>query len=647
MCGIAGFVGRGDRRIIEAMTDAIRHRGPDDAGVAYVEGPANVGLGNTRLAIQDLSPDGHQPMSTPDARYTIVFNGEIYNFKELRAELIRDGFQPRSGSDTEVLLALFRNEGRAMLSRLNGMWAFAIWDAEERSLFLARDRFGEKPLYLFQQGSTLLFGSELKSFAHHPSFTVEVDHTALLRYLTFLWVPEPDSLFAGVHKLPPGHFATYKNGSLEIAQYWDLPLHVERPVSAREAATEVRTRLFKSVERRLVSDRPVGAFLSGGIDSSTMVAAMAAVSTEPVQTYTIGFRNTDFEWESVESEVPLAQRVAKHVGAKWEHIELGSEISTLLPTVIEHLDEPVADPAAITAFLLCQAAKKERTVLLSGMGGDEVFAGYRRHKALQMTELYRRTPALLRGAIQRRLVPALEKSQHRKILGLAKDARTFLSNVDAPFEERFIGYARYHTSSELSELLHPDLRARVAVSDVTATHARVMARSTGADPLLRMLYTDMKTFMPSLNMLYMDKMSMASAVEVRLPFLDHELVKYAASLSSSLKIRRMTGKWILRKAFDGMLPSDVLWSRKKVGFGAPIRTWLKRDLAPLLNDVLSDRRVRERGLFDPARVRAIVNNPLQGRNDLRIWSLLTLEIWLSGIETRTRAHAMCASEASA
>ncbi|HEY2824346.1 MAG TPA: asparagine synthase (glutamine-hydrolyzing), partial [Gemmatimonadales bacterium] len=548
---------------------------------------------------------------------------------ELRGELERDGVPFRSHGDTEVVLELYRRHGPAMLQRLNGMFAMAIWDERTAELFLARDRFGEKPLYLYQHGGGLLFGSEVKSFLQHPDFTPELDRTALLRYLTFLWVPEPNSMFAGVQKLPPGHYAIFKHGRLSVHQYWDLTLpRTSLTGDPRELTAEVRRRLILSVKRRLVSDRPVGAFLSGGIDSSTMLAAMAQASSSPVESYTIGFPPEDFAQYSQSSEVPLAKAVAERCGAQWQHIELDSRITDLLPLVVWHLDEPVADPAATTAYLLCKTAKPTRTVLMSGMGGDEVFAGYRRHLAFRVTAAYHRLPGPLRWGLLAPMLNGLRWVTRGPLAARLRDARTLVGNAELPFEQRFIGYARYYGPGELENLLSPDLRQFAAGVDVAATHATHFRASEGADPMARMLYEDMKTFMPSLNMLYMDKMSMATAVEGRLPFLDHELVEFAATIPPQLKIRGLTTKWILRKAFENDLPASVVWNRQKVGFGAPIRTWLSRDLGDMVRDVLSPDRLRARGLFNPDAVQRLLANPLRDRNDFRIWALLTLELWM-------------------
>jgi asparagine synthase (glutamine-hydrolysing) len=560
---------------------------------------------------------------------TIVFNGEIYNFPELRAELERDGVRFRSHGDTEVVLELYLRHGPAMLARLNGMFAIAIWDARSAELFLARDRFGEKPLYLYEKNGALLFGSEVKSFLQHSTFEPALDRASLLRYLTFLWVPEPDSMFLGVRKLPPGHYAVFKQGRLSVHQYWDLALPRE-PLKgdAQELAVEVRRRLVKSVRRRLVSDRPVGAFLSGGVDSSTMLAAMAEVSESPVQAYTIGFKPEDWALYSVSDEVPHARAVAERCGARWQHIELNSEIANLLPFVIWHLDEPVADPAAITAYLLCKTAKPDRTVLLSGMGGDEVFAGYRRHMAYKVTAAYHRVPSWIRKGLVGPTLNGLRWVTHGPLAGPLRDARVVAHNAELPFEQRFTGYARYYAAGQLEPLLSPAMRECAAHVDVESAHAEHFRASEGALPLARMLYVDMKTFMPSLNMLYMDKMSMATGVESRLPFLDHELVEFAAAIPPELKIRGMTSKWILRKAFEHDLPKAVVWNRQKVGFGAPLRAWLTRGMGKTIRDFLTDDRIRSRGLFEPSTVAQVLDNPLRDRNDFRIWTMLSLELWM-------------------
>ena len=628
MCGICGFVGHGDADLVRSMSDAIAHRGPDGEGeqcFAPRDGMPGAGLGHRRLSIIDPTPRGAQPMSYGDGRWWITYNGELYNFRALRSELERQGHRFRTECDTEVMLALYAQHGPAMLERLNGIYAFAIWDDERRELFLARDRLGVKPLYYTSANDTFCFASEIKALLPVlPHRSIRRD--ALADYLTFLWVPDPDTVFEGVFKLPPGHCATFRDGRLDIRQWWDMRFEPEeRPM--REWAGLVRDCVGDSVRRQMLSDVPLGSFLSGGLDSSAVVASMKT-ATDDVTTYTVGFRQEDMGAEIVPDDVRFARRVGRDFGVDYHEETLQPAIVDLLPKVVWHMDEPVADPAAISTYLICSAARERLTVMLSGVGGDEIFAGYPRHLAARLSRwldpLPRSARARLAGAIDAHLSlgrPGRLRGPRRNLLKLAR-------GLDAELEQRYLTYCSYYKRSELDELLDPDLRGELAGHDPYRRHRDYFDRVSGEHWLNRLLYVDLKTFLPCLNLSYTDKMSMAASTEVRVPLLDDELVALSGRIPADLKLHRLVRKYIFKRSMDPVLPRYVI-RRMKAGFGAPLRSWLVGDLRPMIDDLLSPERVAARGLFDPVAVRRLIADNDAGRTDnaLRIWTLLTLELW--------------------
>ncbi len=644
MCGISGLVNCGDTETLVRMTNVQTHRGPDDSGLWERRFPDGgyIGLGSRRLAILDLSADGHMPMTNEDGTVWITYNGEIYNFADLRRELEGKGHCFRSHTDTEVIVHLYEEYGpdrfKECLNRLNGMFALAICDLRGASpkLFLARDHFGIKPLYYSQRGGKLAFASEVKALLEVPGIEATINMEALGQYLTFLWVPDPLTMFEGIRKLPAGHYAVWQRGEFELEQYWDLtfpPAEHRFGGTEDDLADEIRERFCASVEQQMVSDVPIGAFLSAGLDSSSIVAAMVAAVArkQPVRTYTITFPEKYRVGETTLDDPGVPQRLAQKLGCEHHEIMVEPDVVDLLPSLTWHMDEPTADPAIITAFLVCREARKQATVLLSGVGGDEIFAGYRKHVAQRWAEEYRRVPSFARSAAERALLglPALRGTRMKGSVRLAKKmARSAaLSPVNA-----FIRNCTYLDARQKAEL-YALKSQQLASGNPDGQHLAAFDKVRHADFLNQMLYLDTKIFMTTLNLTYNDKMSMASSVEVRVPFLDREFAEFVAwNVRPEWKLKgkwRPTTKHIFRKAMHSMLPEEVL-RQPKAGFAAPVDYWLAHDLRPMVDDLLSESQVRRRGLFRPEVVRTYIDEHRRGAEDwsMQIWQLLTLEIWM-------------------
>jgi asparagine synthase (glutamine-hydrolysing) len=637
MCGIAGLVNWGDEESLARMTDLQVHRGPDDRGVWYTELPGgeSVGLGSRRLAILDLSPAGHMPMSNPEGTVWITYNGETYNFPELRSELECKGYRFRSRSDTETILNLYLDKGKKCVHDLNGMFAFAICDLRHNDphLFLARDHFGIKPLYYCHQGRKFAFASEVKALLVLPDCPRELDFDALHQYLTFLWVPDPRTMFKGIFKLPAGHSAVFRKGILEITRYWDLsfPKAGHRfSITEEDAAKEVRNRFTKAVKRQMISDVPVGAFLSAGLDSSSIVAAMANSTSEPVRTYTITFPPKYRMGEDTLDDPAVAARTAEGLGCLHTQITVEPDVAGLLPKLVYHMDEPTADPAIIAAYLVNKEARKSVTVLLSGVGGDEVFAGYRKYEANLMGIRYRRMPGWLRTKVidpALRSVPPMRGTRFRTV---SRFARKWGKSASLDPRLQMVMDATYLDAEEKEMLYLPGVQDRAEGFDPSVRHMDCFETVKDADWLNQLLYLDTKIFMPTLNLTYNDKMSMAVSTEVRVPFLDKDLVEWVAwNVPPAWKLKGREKKYIFRKAMAGMLPPEVL-RQKKASFGAPVDYWLANDLREMVDDLLDETRIRRRGLFRPDTVRRWVHEQREGSRDcsMQIWQLLTLELWM-------------------
>jgi asparagine synthase (glutamine-hydrolysing) len=642
MCGISGLVNCGDRETLARMTNVQAHRGPDDSGLwerSFPDG-SYIGLGSRRLAILDLSADGHMPMSNEDGTVWITYNGEIYNFADLRRELEgkNNAHRFRSHTDTEVVLHLYEEYGpdrfHDCLNRLHGMFAIAICDRRGPSpkLFLARDHFGIKPLYYSERGGTLAFASEIKALLEVPGIEASMSMEALDQYLTFLWVPDPLTMFEGIRKLPAGHYALWEQGKFRIEQYWDLTFPEDDHRFDRteaDLAEEIRERFCASVEQQMVSDVPIGAFLSAGLDSSSIVAAMAR--KQSVRTYTITFPEKYRVGETTIDDPAVPQRLARKLGCEHHEIVVEPDVVSLLPSLTWHMDEPTADPAIIAAYLVCREARKQATVLLSGVGGDEIFAGYRKHIAHAWAEEYRRAPALARSAAERTLLglPSLRGTRMKGSVRLAKKMARSAALSPA---EAFIRNCTYLDAQQKTDLYAPK-SAPSARGNPASQHLAAFGKVKHANFLNQMLYLDTKIFMTTLNLTYNDKMSMASSVEVRVPFLDRELAEFVAwNVRPEWKLKgkwRLVTKHIFREAMRSMLPEEVL-RQPKAGFAAPVDYWLAHDLRSMVDDLLSESQVRRRGLFRPEAVRRYIEEHRRGAEDwsMQIWQLLTLEIWM-------------------
>ena len=620
MCGIAGHVGSTQPELLPAMLGLLKHRGPDDSGI---HASGDVGLGMTRLAIIDLVT-GRQPMSDDTGRYWIVFNGEIYNFRELRAELMTAGRRFRTRSDTEVILQAYAVHGEACVERLAGMFAFAIWDDAERRLFLARDRLGKKPLYYWHRDRLFLFASELKALLLHPAVGRSIDWTALHHYLAFGYTPVTRSIFDSIQKLPPAHTATLTGGRLTQRRYWQLPrvqTSAGEAVTIEESAAAVRAELRAAVRRRLESDVPLGVFLSGGVDSSAVVASMREVTSGRIATFSIGFGRAAASYD----ELPYARLVAERFATDHHEEILEPDVCTLLPEIVRAFDEPFADSSAVPTYVVAQATARHVKVALSGIGGDEMFGGYPRYLGLRVSGLHARLPRWLRG-VSRGLAVRLPDSASSR--NWADWARRFTAEPDAAPGDRYIGWTRFFGDAALAALAKPALAAHLRPS-VDELQQRAFASAAHGDPVDGAFRVDLTTYLPDDLLAMADRISMASSLEVRAPFCDHRIVEESLRLSPRAKMPRGRLKGLLKTAFAGVLPREVLTHRKQ-GFMIPLGQWLRGHLRPTLDDLLAPDCVRARGLFDPDAVDVLKHEHLSGArtNADRLWTLMVLELWM-------------------
>ena len=656
MCGIAGLLpapnGKLDVSMLSAMCRAIAHRGPDDWGAAIgapgsialaadvdrhhvtaFTSPTRIGLANTRLSIIDLSAAGHQPMASADGQVWIVYNGELYNFIELRTELENKGHRFRSRTDTEVILRLFEVEGTSSFSRLNGMFAFAIWENRCQTLLLARDRFGVKPLYYARGTEGFAFASEIKAM-WGAGVSRRLNVEALNRYLAFLYVPEPDTILDGISKVPAGCWMRIpaSTGQPELHRFWQPDGDREAlNISERDAVDALRSKLSDAVVRQTVGDVPVSAFLSGGLDSSAVVTLMTHAGRAPKSVHAIGFSPRDKRYEGGTDDLPYARKIASQLGLRYDELILSADLVNLLPKLVWHLDEPIADPAVIPAFLVCQRAATQAKVLLSGMGGDELFGGYRRHLSEELMSRFAHVPGIVRRGIGP-FVEALPSGGAAPFVSSIRHAKKLLRIADARPADRYIDSCMWMDSGLRLSLLSNELRHAVRHSAVDLRHREALQEFSGRDRLTQMLYLDTRVYLPGHNLNYTDKMSMAASVEVRVPFLDNDLVDFALSLPGAMKVKGLQSKYILKRALHGIVPRDII-TRAKTGFAAPIRAWLSRDLREMVADTLSVNRIARRGLFDPRAVSAMLLEQNSGRTDrsYNIWALLHLELWMQSV----------------
>jgi asparagine synthase (glutamine-hydrolysing) len=617
MCGIAGRFNYDlskpvDRDVLSAMTDAVAHRGPDDAG--YYVG-AGVGLGHRRLSIIDLST-GHQPLGNEDGTVQVIFNGEIYNFAEVRAELVGLGHRFRTSSDTEIIVHGYEAWGERCVERFRGMFAFALWDASARRLVLARDRLGVKPLYYAElPGAGIVFGSEIKSLLRDPEVPRDWRADAIDKYLTLLYVPAPDTVYRSIHKLPPAHVLVADPKGLRLTRYWELQFTGDGDERHEDDYLEELDHLLaESVKLRLGSDVPLGAFLSGGIDSSTVVAYMRETSPTPPVTISVGFDHQEYD------EVRHAETVARHLGCEFHALVASPQVEELLPKLAWHFDEPFADSSAVPTYYVSRAARQLVTVALSGDGGDELWAGYQNHRVDQWEQRARRVLGRSAGLAGR--------MAHLLPLRI-KGARVLRHLALGPDEAYAVKHAYDGFDRERKQRLYAsDFQAEVRTVDPLAKLRSLYRACPSADPLDRSMYVDSQTYMIDDILTKVDRMSMAVSLEAREPLLDHKLLEFAARVPSGLKLKNGRSKYLLRRALARRIPSSIL-ERGKQGFSAPIGEWLRGPLAPMASDLLLDGRLRNRGIFNPLEIARLWDEHQRRRADHRhrLWQLVMLELW--------------------
>ena len=625
MCGIAGCYQQADgQKLVDVMTDRIAHRGPDSAGVwSHEDDRVDVQLGFRRLSIIDLSSAADQPLSK--GGLTIVYNGELYNYRALRAELSARGVRFFTYSDTEVVLEAWRAWGPKSLSRFRGMFAFAIFNENTGELVLARDPFGIKPLYYRRRGDGVVFASELKALVAAAGSELRIDSGALLASMLYYWLPEQRCAIEGVRKLPGGSWALVRpDGAVTEQRYWDIAqVAAEAAAGPSENLTEV---IEESVIAHLVADVPVSSFLSGGLDSS-IVTVLAHKANAAIDAYTIAFRPEDQRLEAMPDDAVYARKVAERYGIVLHEIELSPDIVQMLPRIVEMLDEPIGDPAAINTLLMCEAARERNVkVMLSGMGADELFGGYRKHLACMLASRYATLPAGVRSALVRPIVERLPVSTSGRGFRYARWAKRFLSFADLPEEPRFRRSYTLYDPGDLAALVSPDLSDQVG--ELIAEHAGIYHDNVLDDQVNRMCLADARLFLPGLNLAYTDRASMAASVEVRVPFVDPVVARAAFSIPGNEKIRGRQGKVALKQAAEGWLPAEIV-HRPKASFGAPLRAWVKRDLHEVINDVLISGELAASQFLRRDALLQLVASDRSGQQDhsKQIWQLLTLELW--------------------
>ena len=626
MCGICGLHTK-YRSDFDQLNKACRlliHRGPDDSGI-YFNDPMTIGLAHTRLSIQDTSNLGHQPMCSDSGDVVLVFNGEIYNFKELRVLLEDNGYELKGMSDTEVLLNMYLEYGETMLKKLNGIFAFAIWDVRERSLFLARDAMGVKPLYYIESEDGFYFSSEIKSLVTFIPDCKDLDLQSINRYLSFLWCPGEGTPIKGVKKLIPGEALRIKAGRIDARWQWfklpRAPAQVST-IKRGDLIDGVREHLQQSVQRQLVSDVPVGAFLSGGLDSSAIVA-MASKYQPRINCFTIEHSNGADD--GVVNDLPYAKRVADYLKVPLEIVRIDAEhMAQDLRSMITHLDEPLADPAPLNVLYISRLARRNGIkILLSGVGGDDLFAGYRRHRAIMSERYWQWLPRPILKGMEN--LSANLKQDHVFVRRLGK----LFNGADLKGDARLVNYFAWSKRADLQALYSSEFRHTLNNSDAFEPMLDFLGDfPVTASPLQRMLALEQRFFLADHNLIYTDKMSMAAGVEVRVPFLDPDMVSFAAKIPDKLKLWRGNGKWILKKALEPYLPQEVIY-RSKSGFGAPLRRWMRFELRDLLGDTLGEDSLRRRGIFDYAAVQRLILANDKGEQDATytLFSLMCVELW--------------------
>jgi len=632
MCGICGIVDfSGDsvqEDILRKMCQMMIHRGPDDEGV-YInhqlqatshQSKPSVGLGHRRLSIIDLSVSGHQPMCNEDGTIWIVLNGEIYNYIELVKDLREKGHKFKSNTDTEAIIHLYEEYGEECVKKLRGMFAFTIWDEKEEVLMLARDRPGKKPLLYYYKNGIFCFSSEFSSLLASGLIDKEIDPKAINYYLTFGYIPAPMTIYKNVYKLPPAHILIFKNGQVNIKRYWNLDYAKKIEISEEEAASEVLRLLKEAVKIRLQSDVPLGAFLSGGIDSSTVVALMSQLSSKRVKTFSIGFDDEDY------SELKYANKVADTFNTEHHEFVVKPNVIEILPILIDHYGEPYADSSAIPTYYVSRQTKQHVTVALNGDGGDEVFAGYERYQAVLLSEMYQKIPAILRNPLFQTIGNLIPDSFGQK--DRLKRIKRFIEGAHLPLSKRYLQWIGMFTEKVRDDMYTDEFLREVPDSDPLSIISKTLNSLNGLSLLDRLLHTDTMTYLPDDLLVKVDITSMANSLECRSPFLDHHLMEFAASLPAEYKLRRFIKKYILKKAVENIIPKDNIY-RRKMGFAVPVGRWFRGELKGFLQETLLSQDSLKRGYFKPDKIKDIVFQHTSGQKDwsFQLWSLLMLELW--------------------
>ena len=631
MCGITGSVWRNERHavnrdLLAKMTDAIAHRGPDDSqswmDVQHQDAygnPVGVALGFRRLSIIDLE-GARQPMANEDASIQMVFNGEIYNYQTLRRRLEGSGHSFATDGDGESILHLYEDIGTDCFSQLNGMFAVALWDSKRHRLVLARDRIGQKPLYYAVKDNRIVFGSELKCLAQVPGVCEEIDPAAVDEFLTYQYVPHPGTIWKGVRKLAPGHFAIFENGQVTVQRYWNFDPSAERNIGQQEASERLRELLTDSVRLRMQSDVPLGSFLSGGIDSSLITAIAQSLSDQPVRTFSIGFPVADFD------ETAYAAQVAKHLGTQHERFEVSPSGVDIIDKLVWHYDEPFGDSSAVPTWYLSELTRKKVTVALSGDGGDELFAGYERYRALWLSHRLQRMFPIAK-------IPGISLAQRfpdsNKRRSIVRRGKRFLEAIGQPTARRYLNWLQIFPENLRADLYTDDFVETLPGEDPFEFLDSVWRQSPGRDVVTRASMSDVLSYLPCDLCTKVDIASMGNSLEVRQPMLDHRVVEFAASLPVKLKFRGRRGKLLLQDAFGQMIPSSI-FTRKKMGFGIPIGGWFRDELKPMVHDTLLADDAKISPYFRREAVAELVRSHESNEQNhgYRLWNLLILEKWL-------------------
>jgi len=632
MCGINGklycdSMRPVDEALIRRMNGILHHRGPDDEGV-WIGG--SIGLGHCRLAIIDLSPTGHQPMSNEDGTVWLTYNGEIYNHLDLRTGLERRGHRYHSTSDTETIIHLYEEYGRDCVHYLRGMFAFALWDDRQRCLLLARDRFGKKPLLYAETGGGLTFASEIKALLQDPAVSRDVDDVALHHYLTYGYIPGPQTAFRQIHKLPPASTLLWENGRISIERYWTLRYTPKLEIGEEEATEQLLALLRDATRMRLMSEVPLGAFLSGGVDSSAIVALMAEAMDEPVKTFSIGFDDQTF------NELHYARQVAQRYATDHHEFIVTPDALAILPELVWAYGEPYADSSALPTYYVARETRRYVTVALNGDGGDEAFAGYERYLAARLAARYERAPRWLREGIVAPLARRLPESTRRK--DPVRQLKRFVMAMETSPERRYARWIILLDNLEKERLCTPEFRARMAGIDSLVLLEQAYAAADSPDFVERTQFVDVHTYLPDDLLVKVDVATMIHSLEGRSPFLDHEVAEFAARLPPEYKLRGRTSKYILKRAMRNHLPDSIL-HRDKQGFAMPVGRWFRHELRPVAYDVLLDPRTLQRGILEGSAVHALLDEHVSGQvnHGYRIWELVFLELWFRTYVDRPRA----------